>query len=50
MKKQVVDLGEYKIVIEYNDDGSGHLIVTVLDELDDPIEGVEITNNDDENE
>lgn len=44
MKKQTVDLGEYKIVIEYNDDGSGHLIVTVLDELDGPIEGIEISN------
>ena len=46
MKKQIIDLGEYKIVIEHNDDGSGHLIVTVLDELDGPIEGLEISNID----
>lgn len=44
MKEQIVDLGEYKVLIEYNGDGSGHLIVTVLDELDEPIEGIEITN------
>ena len=48
MKKQRVDLGEYKIDIEYNDDGSGHLIVTILDELEDPIEGIEITNKEDD--
>ena len=44
MKKQIVDLGEYKVVIEHDDSGNGHLIVTVLDELDEPIEGLEITN------
>jgi hypothetical protein len=50
MKKQRVDLGEYKIDIEYNDDGSGHLIVTVLDEAEGPIEGIEISNSDEEDE
>ena len=48
MKKQRVDLGEYKIDIEYNDNGSGHLIITILDELEDPIEGIEITNKEDD--
>jgi hypothetical protein len=48
MKKQRVDLGEYKIDIEYNDNGSGHLIVTILDELEDPIESIEITNKQDD--
>jgi len=43
MKEQIVDLGEYKILIEH-DAESGHLIVTVLDEADDPIEGIKITN------
>lgn len=50
MKKQTVDLGEYKIVIEHDDSGNGHLIVTVLDELDEPIEGIEISNSVDEND
>jgi len=50
MKKKTVDLGEYKIVIEYNDDGSGHLIVTILDELGDPIEGIEVSNDVDEDD
>ena len=44
MKKQTVDLGEYKVVIEHN--GDGHLIVTILDELEEPIEGIEISNVD----
>ena len=48
MKKQRIDLGEYKIDIEYNDNGSGHLIVTILDELEDPIESIEITNKQDD--
>lgn len=41
-----VDLGEYIINIEYNDDGSGYLKVTVLDELEDEIENFEIMNDD----
>jgi hypothetical protein len=45
MKKQTVDLGEYKIVIEHDDSGNGHLIVTILDELEEPIEGIEISND-----
>ena len=44
METQVVDLGEYKVVIEYNNDGSGHLVVTVLDELDGIVEGLEVIN------
>jgi hypothetical protein len=43
-----VDLGEYIINIEYNDDGSGYLKVTVLDELEEEVEHIEIMN--DENE
>ena len=50
MKKQRVDLGEYKIDIEYNNDGSGHLIVNILDELEEPIEGIEISNEIDDND
>ncbi len=46
-----VDLGEYIINIEYNDDGSGYLKVTVLDELEEEVENIEIMNdnNDDVN-
>jgi len=44
MTEQIVDLGEYKIKIEYNDDGSGQLKVTILDELDETIESIEISN------
>jgi len=44
MKEQIIDLGEYKIKIEYNNDGSGQLKVTILDELDGPIESLEISN------
>jgi hypothetical protein len=43
-----VDLGEYIINIEYNDDGSGYLKVTVFDELEEEVENIEIMN--DENE
>lgn len=50
MKKQIVDLGEYKVVINYDDSGNGHLVVTVLDELDGEIETIEIQNGDDEDE
>ena len=44
-----VDLGEYIINIEYNDDGSGYLKVTVLDELEEEVENIEIMNDDEEN-
>jgi len=39
---KVVDLEEYKILIEY--DGKGGLDVTVLDELEDEIEGLYISD------
>jgi hypothetical protein len=43
-----IDLGEYIVNIEYNDDGSGHIKVTVLDELEGEIEFIEITNDTEE--
>ena len=43
MDTQTIDLGEYKVVIDYG--GNGHLIVRILDELGDDIEGIEITND-----
>lgn len=44
-----VDLGEYIINIEYNDDGSGYLKVNIFDELGDEIESIEVSNeNEDE--
>lgn len=46
--EKTVDLGEYKIVIEYDDSGTGALSVTILDELEEVIEGIEISNSDDE--
>ena len=48
MRKSIIDLGEYKVVIDYDGSGSGRLVVTVLDELDGEIETVEIENGDDE--
>ena len=45
-----VDLGEYIINIEYNDDGSGHLKVTILDELEGEIEFIEIINDEEDEE
>ena len=49
MTTQVVDLGEYKIIIEHDETReTGHLIVKVLDELDGPIETIEIANDEDE--
>ena len=44
-KNDIIDLGEYKILIDY--DGDGGLDVTVLDELGDEIEGIYITNSED---
>lgn len=44
-KKEIVDLEEYKIIIDY--DGNGGLDVTVLDELGDEIEGLYISNAED---
>lgn len=46
-----VDLGEYVIIIDYNDDGSGYIKVSIKDELGDEIENIEIKNvDDDDNE
>ena len=45
MKGEVkIDLGEYKVELIHND--NGHLKVTILDELGEPIETVEISNDD----
>lgn len=44
-KNDIIDLGEYKILIDY--DGDGGLDVTVLDELGDEIEGIYISNSED---
>lgn len=41
-RNEIVDLGEYKIIIEY--DGKGGLDVMVLDELDGEIEGIYISD------
>ena len=44
-KNEIIDLGEYKVLINY--DGDGGLDVTVLDELGDEIEGIYISNSED---
>jgi nitrate reductase NapAB chaperone NapD len=41
-----IDLGEYIVVIEYNDTDSS-LYVTVLDELEGVIEAIKVTNDED---
>ncbi len=41
-RKEVIDLEEYKIIIDY--DGKGGLDVTVLDELGDEVEGLYISD------
>jgi len=41
-RNKIVDLGEYKIIIEY--DGKGGLDVVVLDELGGEIEGIYISD------
>jgi len=41
-----VDLGEYIVVIDYNDDGSGYIKVSVLDELQDEVDFIEVVNDD----
>jgi len=44
MKGEVkIDLGEYKLELIHND--NGHLMVIILDELGEPIEIIEITND-----
>jgi len=45
-KSDVIDLGEYKVLVNY--DGKGGLDITVLDELGDEIEGLYISDADDE--
>lgn len=42
-----IDLGEYIVVIEYNDVDSS-LYVTVLDELEGVIEAIKVTNDEDD--
>ncbi len=42
-----IDLGEYIVVIEYNDTDSS-LYVTVLDELEGVIEAIKVTNDEDD--
>lgn len=42
-----VDLGEYIIIITY-DDVSGSLSVSVLDELEDEIERIDVVNDDED--
>ena len=44
-KNDIIDLGEYKTLIDY--DGDGGLDVTILDELGDEIEGIYISNSED---
>lgn len=44
-RNDIIDLEEYKILIEY--DGKGGLDITVLDELGDEIEGLYISDSDD---
>lgn len=40
-----IDLGEYVINIKYNDDGSGYLKVSILDELKEEIDSIEVEND-----
>ena len=44
----VVDVGEYKILIDYEGSETGVLDITVLDELGDEIEGLYISNAEEE--
>ena len=39
----VIDVGEYKIIIDYK--GDGELDVRILDELGDEVEGIYISND-----
>lgn len=47
--KKEIDLGEYIIRITYNDNGSGYLKVSVLDELHEEVEHIEIINEEENN-
>ncbi len=49
MRISYIDLGEYKIEISHNGE-TGYLLVTVLDELEDEIENIEVENDDDEDD
>lgn len=44
-RTEIIDLGEYKVTLNY--DGDGGLEIMVYDELGDEIEGVSISNYDD---
>jgi hypothetical protein len=48
-KTQKIDLGEYKVIIEYDED-DGSLEVSILDELDDIIDIINISNDENNNE
>jgi len=50
MRNSIIDLGEYKVVINYDDSGNGRLVVTVLDELDGEIETIEVENGNGDDE
>jgi hypothetical protein len=41
----IIDVGEYKIIIDYAGSQTGELDITVLDELGDEIEGLYISND-----
>jgi hypothetical protein len=44
-----IDLGEYVIVVRYNDE-DGSLNVSIYDELEELVESVDITNSEDEDD
>jgi len=44
-----IDLGEFLIVIKYNDE-DGSLNVSIYDELEELIESIDITNSEDEDD
>ena len=47
-RDEIIDFGEYKVIINY--DGDGGLDISVLDELGDEIEGLYISDAEDYNE
>jgi len=49
MNNRRIDLGEYIIEIKY-DEENGELDVTVLDELEEVIENINITNSEHDND
>ena len=46
-RDEIIDFGEYKVIINY--DGDGGLDISVLDELGDEIEGLYISDAEDYN-